>query len=397
MVKEKKIYIAGAFDRYNYGDVLLPIILEKRLRAVGFDDIEFCSTKEADLSYCGGFKTIPLSSIYNKSKDSTIILTGGDVIGASIGTMFLHLSENKGKTFILKVFRKILGNNIFNYLCSKYTKLDIFPWVIDKEKFHCRSVIYNAVGATNAQGLDSKSLKLIEHLMQKADYTSFRESYSQSLIKNIDSSVYPDSAISMSEYFSRQQLKQLSTEKINNFINKYKNQYICIQVNREYLKDKNLDEICKELARVISQGYKILLLPIGFAALHEDLHSLDLIYKSMESKDVFLFDEISIFEIMNLIANSYFFAGTSLHGNITAMSYAVKHFCISRKMTKVIEFLNEWDIPEQQGYYELSNLSDCVEKVKDIKEEDLLSNLEVLLKYSDDNFSNIVSAISKGE
>ena len=85
-----------------------------------------------------------------------------------------------------------------------------------------------------------------------------------------------------------------------------------------------------------------LLLPIGFAALHEDNIAL----KQMQNiyNNFVLIDKLNIYEIMNLIANSYFFAGTSLHGNITAMSFGIRHIGLNPEIKKLENYLKTWEI-----------------------------------------------------
>lgn len=50
-----KILIIGAFDRFNYGDLLFPIIIEQQLKTYSNAlDIEYFGIVESDLSSLGG-------------------------------------------------------------------------------------------------------------------------------------------------------------------------------------------------------------------------------------------------------------------------------------------------------------------------------------------------------
>lgn len=394
----KRINIIGAFDRYNYGDVLLPIILSNRLKEYNFD-IKYVSLKSADLTYCGGVKTESLLNLQNRDNNNDIFLVvGGDVVGADIGTMYLHMCENKIKVFLFKCIRKIIGKNFFNKLCLKITKINsIYPWVIDKKLYGKKiKIIYNAVGATNALSIkNSDDKEKLLDVLKQCNYISVREDFSSKIISPIKSDIYPDSAISMSRYYPISELDKKTDTFLKEYIHSKKNKYVTIQINREYLKDKNINIICNELRKIIDFGYDIVLLPIGFAALHEDLYSLRKIYKLIDCENVRLFEKINIFEIMNIISNSYLFLGTSLHGNITAMSYGVRHFMLGKKMHKLIEFINLWDIDKQKKIYELDDLSDCIKNAKLITDSELIENKNILLKLSDKNFNNILNIIER--
>ncbi len=61
----EKILIIGAFDRYNYGDLLFPLILEKQLDTYHKDfQYEFYGLVESDLSKEGGKPTLDLKAFY---------------------------------------------------------------------------------------------------------------------------------------------------------------------------------------------------------------------------------------------------------------------------------------------------------------------------------------------
>lgn len=86
---------------------------------------------------------------------------------------------------------------------------------------------------------------------------------------------------------------------------------------------------------------KIVLINIGYAPLHDDFKSHKILNKAFPNKTI-LFEDTNIFEIMYLIKNSQIFLGTSLHGNITAMSYNVPHLGFE-KINKLKYFLKTWE------------------------------------------------------
>ena len=81
----------------------------------------------------------------------------------------------------------------------------------------------------------------------------------------------------------------------------------------------------------------------------------------MNSTNVFLPKQIHIVDSIALIAHACVFAGTSLHGNITAMSYGVPHFALHPKVEKLKLFLQKWDVENSQI---CNNYSEIVENFK---------------------------------
>ena len=96
-MSEQKIILYGAFDRYNYGDIIIPIILSKYLKNNGFGNIEYCSIKNADLTHFGGFKCNALDAQRIK-RSSIIIVAGGEVLNVdwtSITSYFMGWFGNR--------------------------------------------------------------------------------------------------------------------------------------------------------------------------------------------------------------------------------------------------------------------------------------------------------------
>ena len=98
---------------------------------------------------------------------------------------------------------------------------------------------------------------------------------------------------------------------------------------------------------------------------------------------------MNIYEVMYFIARSKFFAGTSLHGNITSMSYSVPHIGLNKSITKLDEYLRTWDLELQNHCIDFEELSDEYNKIKDIKKEDLLQKRSELIDLNLENFNKM--------
>ena len=83
----------------------------------------------------------------------------------------------------------------------------------------------------------------------------------------------------------------------------------------------------------------IVLVPIGLALRHEDDIACERL-KSCLSIPSCVLNSRTIYDIMYAIANSKLFIGTSLHGNITAMSYDVPNVGFGGQ--KLDGYLKKW-------------------------------------------------------
>lgn len=335
----------------------------------------------------------------NKHENDVFITAGGEITGADAGLMYMHLSKNRLETFKKKVCRKILKRKKFIKYSAKKLKIKTdFPWILDKKIYGSNIVtIYNTIGANSISSVQEDEASYIIDNFKDSNYISVRDKKSAELIAEVNPKLYPDSATCMSEVFSSQFLYEKSSVIINNFIERNKQKYVCIQMNRGYINKCGLDNTIEQLMKIIKDNYKVVLLPIGFAPLHEDNVALNTIYKKFKNNsNVFYFSDVNIYEIMNIIANSLFFAGTSLHGNITAMAFGIRHIGLNKNITKLEEYLRTWEIDGQNECIEMDKLNDKFHDVLKIDTEKLIKNKEKLIKLVNENFDNICNVILKG-
>ena len=115
---------------------------------------------------------------------------------------------------------------------------------------------------------------------------------------------------------------------------------VCFQLHRHFTL-KNLQRFAAELDRCQRDGgLRIVLLPIGRAAGHSDHVSLARVRSAMQT-EAHLPKDLGVFDIMALLAGSAIFAGTSLHGLISAMAYG-RPYTILGKSPKCLACSAEW-------------------------------------------------------
>ncbi|RST74171.1 polysaccharide pyruvyl transferase family protein [Siminovitchia acidinfaciens] len=373
----KKVALLGAFDRFNYGDLLFPIILEKYLKEnLKIQcEFEYYGLIQSDLTSLGGKKTNAIDELYLNNafkKDDCLILVGGEMLGATWYQMILCLIESKFLSFSYKVAKKLTSEKrVSNFLQKKMNVPNSLPWVINPENFDAPvKVMYNAVGGSSIPALHNSEKHYLSQAMERAKYISVRDKISKDNLENASVNKrkikeFPDSAIIMSDMFQKEQLPTKFNKEALNWLNKNK-PYLVFQVNNDIGKNK-VNLIGKQLLDIHNKtGFEIVLLPIGTAANHEDHIPLKKIYDYLGRPSfVFLPQKENIYEIMGLIAYSQIYIGTSLHGAITALSYNVPHLAFTDTITKLIEFIKTWEPEEGLIYTNVNDMSNNImEKVK---------------------------------
>src|SRR5690606_35478242 len=87
------------------------------------------------------------------------------------------------------------------------------------------------------------------------------------------------------------------------------------------------------------------------------------------------------------------FAGTSLHGAITALSYTVPHFAISSSDRKVHAFLDTWDIDAQRVIRRFDELTAGTAAALRIPKPDLLTHRDRLVAQTSQGLAAMAAAL----
>lgn len=341
----KKLYILAPNDRFNYGDLLFPHILQKNF-SESFEQVIFCSTVKSDLSYLGGIPTEAYNVLFkaNNKDENYLIIAGGESLFATWRIILSYVDKNL-KTSNRFTNCRILSSLVWRlqsvYMRLRYNPHTSFPYTIGKfelPKFKC--IVYNSVGNctlyNNNLLLENKKAK---EIINTNDYLAVRDKLTQKALNKmgVESSLVADSAILMSKIFSESFLEHsLSLEK-----QQYTKQgYIYFQLGKNFLKGREkeyavmLDNIWKKYKHKICLGV------IATAIDHEDHIALAKIATHLDPNSFLFYKTPNIWDIMWLIKNAKLYIGTSLHGAITAMSFKVPICAHGPK--KLQRYLTDW-------------------------------------------------------
>lgn len=335
-----KVVLYGAYDRYNYGDNLMPILLERFIRikhsqkAEGLDFI-YASIDSSDLSRYACMPTVPMNSLLNIETNSSIIVVGGEVLGADVGTLYTHVQTNYYYTRLLKTIRRYSPGILAKLAGLLYPAVWIYPYIPQKESFKNNvKVIYNTVGGVPVHSQTD--------YVKEADYISARDQRTyDEVMKWSSAELVPDSVLIASAIVDQDFMQKHVRSEIVEYCQE--NKYITVQAC-PYKVPFTANEMAMELDSVKDgTNVDVVLLPIGYASGHDDVLFLKEV-KSLAKTNLKIQYELNVWEIMYLLSRSQSFYGTSLHGVITAMSFGVPHFCLNEKIDKITSFVQTWSV-----------------------------------------------------
>lgn len=404
----KKIAIYGAFDRFNYGDMLFPLILERVFESyVAAYRLDYYGIINSDLSSFGGKPTKSVELLFdgnNLEDGSIVVVAGGEVLGARWFDIYSYLVPESLGSFI-EATRKHISRDMLNTISPLLpgVVLDL-PFVISPEDFkNSVRVIYNSVGGTSLANVDfpSRLIPAVQAKLSKAAFSSVRDQASLALLNNHSFPdlvrLAPDSASLVSKYFPKASLiERIASETVHCF-NEFGDNYFVLQVGCNYIKS---EDAIKQLANEIELVYNrfrlpVVLCPIGTALRHEDHIPLRAVQKLLRTPSK-LIKTPTVFDIMALIANSRLFIGTSLHGAITAMSFAVPNLALTNQVSKVDAYLNTWALPSLRGSVPINALNQDVARAISLPQTDLERKRQELVDASLASFDLMLKTLDSG-
>lgn len=339
------VFLLGATDRFNFGDLLYPIILENIIKKIDTNNqinIKNSGIVKSDFSAQGAIPTISVRSVYKECEKIDhpifILIVGGEVVGSRWGRIVSFIDKDFKKTYdqnkkILRHFEYIINDIIAKKNVGGKGDL---PFQISKKYLkNITGVIYNSVGGIRNFKLLPYKRKIVRSL-QESVYCSFRDKGTFNLFKPHvrQSLLVPDTAILVSEIFPK---KKLSKDYLN-----FKN-YVFFQISKREADYWGITFIISKIKKLITGGHNVVLCPIGTALGHEDHIPLMAIYNQLHSchASINFIKNPKIVQIISLIANAELYIGSSLHGIITSMSYSVPYLSL-RNNSKITSYLETW-------------------------------------------------------
>lgn len=382
------VVLYGAYDRYNYGDNLMPILLEKYVKKFHTEklkeiDFAYSSIKSSDLSNYMCMPTVAMRDLLDIPSGSTVIVVGGEVLGASVGILYTHVQDSLLVTKFLRLINRISPSLLNKFAKSYYDAVWDYPYIPDKRSFKNNvKVIFNTVGA--------KPPVSQRNNIKNSDYISVRDDRTFNYVSTFcESKLVPDSVLMASGIIDNYFFDTVVRQEIKDKIRK---DYISIQAC-PYKVNFTAQDLANQLDKTINEhDLDVILLPIGYASGHDDIVFLEKV-KSLSKRDMLILDDLNVWEIMYIIANSKAFYGTSLHGVITAMSFLVPHFSINKKIAKLTSFVKTWSVYPYNTPIEITDISNTISKMDDYSDIELriaVEKAQGIIYKSLDEVSNLL-------
>lgn len=339
----KDLILFGAYDRFNYGDMLMPLAIERYFRKTAPELLEryrirHASLTASDLSARDCLPTEAIGTVCASAPEgSALIVTGGEVTSPTRAALFLHTSTSDAEHHARLALRAADPAGFEALITRDFGDLWEIPYLPPRDCLPAGGrVLYNAIGG----GLGKEGSA--DHALRRARFAeaSYISSRDWRLVQGLaalgtEARMAP-CAVSLIAEGIFEDLEQQETGSDA--------PYFVVQcVNRP---DIDLDKLAAVVRAIAAQtGLRPYLVPLGYASGHEDDKALSALAERLGEST--LFDRRgTLSSILSIFRGAEFYIGTSLHGTITAMAYGIPYFPFKKSIGKLGVYLESWSSVE---------------------------------------------------
>ncbi|WAM16866.1 polysaccharide pyruvyl transferase family protein [Rhodococcus sp. JS3073] len=321
----------GAFDRFNYGDLLFPLVLDSRWAALTDGTLSHYALWGARGTGWGTARSGSARDLrrrFTEQPPTGCVVAGGEVLSATWYDLTRHSVPSGFDLAVAALHRSVPRRQLSRICRTLAGGMWDLPLVPDPATSRQVPVVYNAVGATSVDTLSGDDRSRVLGSLRASKYLSVRDNSSVDILRShgIDADLSPDSAAVIDRLFP-------ATPK--------RSRTLVFQCSRQWLRGHE-DEVVTQL-RALSERYEISLLAIGLAGGHSDLTALRRLYRQLSrtTSRVRLVKPANVRDVAAEIASADCYVGTSLHGSITAIAYGTAVVGLDR-IPKLSEYLATW-------------------------------------------------------
>ncbi len=342
----------GAFDRHNFGDLLFPHIAAALLPG---GNLIFAGLAERDLRPYGGHQVRALPQLALELRDcpANIVHAGGELLTCDAWqAAVMLLAPDEAQAVIARLDAHAAEKR--KWAQGMLGIGDLAPYALARRLFPgAASVVYCGVGGVDLASRDAPFRAEVEAKLKQADQVGVRDRITLSCLAaaGIEARLMPDPAVMTAELFGEEIRCQAREGETARILDSLLQGYIAVQFSADFGDDATLSQIAGQLDQVSHEsGLGVVFFRAGAAPWHDELDCYQRCAARMRAPAVKLFSSLHLWDICALLAHSRAYCGSSLHGRIVAMAFALprvnlRHPAEAGLETKQAAYASTWEVP----------------------------------------------------
>ncbi|WP_454735537.1 polysaccharide pyruvyl transferase family protein [Cupriavidus necator] len=389
---DRPTILFGAFDRHNFGDLLLPHVIARLLARPG---LCYGGLAERNLTGLAGHRVHALArlaaSLGNTAVD--IIHVGGETLTCNAWEAAVMLQPpERARAVVAKLDARPLERTA--WAREELGLRDFAPYLLPAGMFaNVRRVIYHAVGGIALEQVVPAMRDEVVAKLGAATCVGVRDEQTRAMLaaNGIDCRLEPDPAVMVAELFGDRIRQRARHGELAALVSRFPHGHLAVQFSADFGDDETLAQLAAQLERVSrARNLGVVLFRAGAAPWHDDLATYRRLAARLSGTPVALFGSLNLWDICALIAHSRGFAGSSLHGSIVAGAFALPRLGVLRPgqalaASKQAAFAATWGsagAPTAVAVQELADGMDNAMATEAARREDLARELAKAFRAS---------------
>lgn len=354
----------GAFDRHNFGDLLFPHVATALLPG---RQLIFAGLAERDMRPWGGHPVHALTQLAREwgGRQVRLIHAGGELLTCRAWQAAVMLQP--------PVAAQLIANRLDASPSAQQAWAERVlglpsraPYCIPPRLFPAAErLVYCAVGGVDLADSPPELRDEVIADLRAADAVGVRDRLTLAHLRSagIPARLMPDPAVMVAELFGPTIAEHAGRGELADIRHACPNGYLAVQLGADFGDDATLAAVAVQLDRAAAaSGCGIVLFRAGAAPWHDDLDCLQRLAAQLTTRPLTILDSLHLWDICALIANCRAYCGSSLHGRIVAMAFALPrinllHPSQAGQPTKQAAFAATWEAPDHPGAVHVADLA----------------------------------------
>lgn len=342
--KFRRLLLFGAFDRHNFGDLLLAHCAAARYRRRA---VVFTGLTARDLTAFGGHRVEPLADVLGALGEDAVdfVHVGGEVLTTTAWEAAVMLQTPADAAAAIATYDRDPEARR-DWAAATLRSKRLVPYVVDRALLPSGSVVhFDAVGGVALETLAPDERAEVFHALKSATSVSVRDRRTADAVREagIRADLVPDPAAATAALLGDAIAARNRTGEMAALYARMPD-WIAVQLSADHGDDATLDRLAQALHEcAMYRDCGVVLFRAALAPWHDDRDTLERLSRRLAGRPVAILESAHLLDICALLAGARAYIGTSLHGWIVAESFGAAAHCLVRSpRDKAASYLDTW-------------------------------------------------------
>jgi hypothetical protein len=333
------LILFGAFDRHNFGDLLLA---HMAAATHPHRPLVFAGVATRDLRPWGGHAVQAIAELARAWADHPVDLchVGGEILTCSLyEAAVMVLRPEEARAAIARYDRDLAARQA--WAASRLGLSQRIAYMAARHLFRNPGRFsYRAVGGVNLPDLSPDAQVEVHARLQEADGLSVRDRVTLHHLAawGIPADLEPDPGARVAERFGDIIGHHAEQGEVARIRARFPHGYVAVQFSADFGDDATLARLAAQLdALVRASGLGICLFRAGVAPWHDDEAVYRRLMGRMETRQVKVFGSLHLWDICALLSRARAYCGSTLHGRIVARAFGVPGVSLVRQPMAAVD------------------------------------------------------------